>query len=73
MLRTKWEFIIEKNNGNIETFIEYKIDSKVARNEETESVGKNNSYEKPPPEKSTTFRKIQRNFYDCENDNNEGD
>ena len=71
MLRTKWEFIIEKNNGNIETFIEYKIDSKVARNEETESVGKTNYREKPPPEKSTNFHEIQRNFHDSENDNKE--
>ena len=33
-LEQKWELIIENNNDNIETFIEYKIDSKVARNEE---------------------------------------
>ena len=39
-LEEKWELIIETNNDNIETCIEYKIDSKVARNEETESVGK---------------------------------
>ena len=39
-----------KYNDNIETCIEYKIDSKVARNEETESLGKT-SREKPPPEK----------------------
>ena len=38
-LEQKCELIIEKNNDHIETFIEYKIDSKVARNEETESVG----------------------------------
>ena len=60
-----------KYNDNIETCIEYKIDSKVARNEETESVGKANSREKPPPEKSTKFHEIQRNFSDTENDNNE--
>ena len=52
-LEQKCELIIEKNNDNIETFIEYKIDSKVARNEETESVGETNSRGKPPPEKST--------------------
>ena len=30
-----------------------------------------NSREKPPPEKSTNFHEIQRNFHDSENDNNE--
>ena len=29
-LEQKCELIIEKNNGNIETCIEYKIDSKIA-------------------------------------------
>ena len=62
---------MEKNNDNIETCTEYKIDSKIARNEETESVGKTNSREKPPPEKSANFHEIQRNFHDSENDNNE--
>ena len=62
--------IIEKNNDNIQTCIEYKIDSKVARNEETESIGKTNSRKKPPPEKSTNFYEIQRNFHDSENDYN---
>ena len=38
-LEQKCELVIEKNNDNVETFIEYKIDSKVARNEETESAG----------------------------------
>ena len=42
----------------------------MARNEETESLGKTNSREKPPPEKSTKFPEIQRNFHDSENDNN---
>ena len=63
----------KKNNDNIGTCVEYKIDSKVARNEETESPGKTNSREKPPPEKSTNFCEIQRNFHDSENDNNEED
>ena len=44
-LEQKCELIIEKDNDNIETFIEYKIDIKVARNKETESVGKANSHE----------------------------
>ena len=61
----------KKNNDNIETCIEYKNNSKVARNEETKSVGKTNSREKAPPEKSTNFHEIQRNFHDSENDNNE--
>ena len=39
-LKQKCELIIEKNDDNFETCIEYKIDSKVVRNEETESVGK---------------------------------
>ena len=60
-----------KNNENIETCIEYKTDSKVTRNKETEYVGKTNSCEKPPPEKSTNFHKIQRNFHDTKNHNNE--
>ena len=62
---------MEKNNDNIETCTEYKIDSKITRNEETESVGKTISCEKPPPEKSADFLKIQRNSQDSENDNNE--
>ena len=70
-LEQKCELVIEKNNDNIETFIEYKIDSKVARNEETESVGEKNSREKPPPEKLTNYHKIQRNFHCSENYNNE--
>ena len=37
----KCELVTEKNNDNIETFIEYKIDSKVTRNEETEYVWRN--------------------------------
>ena len=51
--------------------IEDKIDSKVVRNEETESAGKRNSPEKPPPEKSTNFHGVQRNFHDNHNDNKE--
>ena len=43
----------------------------ISNNEETESVGKTNSREKPPPEKSANFHEIQRNFHDSENDNNE--
>ena len=65
------ELIIEKNNDNIETCIEYKIDSKIARNEETESVGKRNSREKPPPGKSINFHEIQINFHDSENNYSE--
>ena len=73
------ELIIEKNNDNIETCIEYKIDSKVARNEEIESVGKTNSWsvgktnsrEKPPPGKSTNFHEIQINFHNSENNYSE--
>ena len=66
MLPKKYKLILEKDNDNIEICIEYKIDSKVPRNEETESVGKTNR-----PEKSTKFHEIQRNFRDIENDNNE--
>ena len=43
--------IIETNNDNIVTCIEYKIDSKVARNEETESVGKTTLCQKHSAEK----------------------
>ena len=68
-LEQKYELIIEKNNDNTETFIEYKIDSKVARIEET--VGKTNSHEKPPQERSTNCHEIQRNFHDSENDTEE--
>ena len=50
---------MEKNNDNIETCIEYKINSKIARNEETESVGKTNSREKPLPEKSVNFHRVK--------------
>ena len=39
-LEQKCELIIEKNNDNIETCIEYKINNEITRNEETESVGK---------------------------------
>ena len=67
----KCKLIIEKDNDNIETFIEYKIDIKVARNKETESVGKANSHEKTPPEKLSDFQEIQRNVQDNWNDSNE--
>ena len=70
-LEQKCELVKEKNNGNIETFIEYKIDSKVARSEEAESAGETNSREKPPPEISKNFHEMQINFHDSENDNNE--
>ena len=70
-LEQKCELIMEKNNGNIETCTEYKIDSKITRNEETESGEKTVSHEKPPPEKSVDFPKIQGNSQDSENDNNE--
>ena len=63
--------ICGKNNGNIETCTEYKIYSKIARNEETESNGKTNSRKKPPPEKTGNFHEIQGNFCDSENNNNE--
>ena len=49
MLRKKSELIIEIKIHDIVTCTESKIDSKVARNEETESVGKAISREKPPP------------------------
>ena len=35
------------------------------------NIEKANSREKPPPEKSTNFHKIQRNFHNSENNNNE--
>ena len=69
-LEQKCELIMEKNNDNIETCTEYKIDSKITSNEETESVEKTISREKPPPEKSVDFLKLQRNSQDSENDNN---
>ena len=69
-LEQKCELIIGKNNDNIGSFIEFKIDSKIARNEEIESVGKTNSREEPLPEKSANFYEIKRNFHDSENDNN---
>ena len=70
-LEQKCELIMEKNNDNIESCTEYKIDSKITSNEETESVEKTISREKPPPEKSVDFLKLQRNSQDSENDNNE--
>ena len=60
-LEGKWELIIETNNDNIETCTEYKIDSKVARNEEAEFVGKTTLRRKLSPEKWTNFHEIQRN------------
>ena len=69
-LEEKWELIIETNNDNIETCTEYKIDSKVARNEETESVGKTTLCQKRSAEKWTNFHDIHRNFHDSENGNN---
>ena len=51
----------------METCIESKTDSKVARNQEAESVVKTILREKSPPEKSTNFHEIQRNFNDSEN------
>ena len=70
-LQQKRELIMEKNNDNIETCTEHKIDSKITSNEETESVEKTLSREKPPPEKSADFLKLQRNSQDIGNDNNE--
>ena len=70
-MEQKCKLIIGKNNDNIESFIEFKIDSKIARNEEIESVGKTNSREEPLPEKSANFYEIKINFHDSENDNNE--
>ena len=60
----------KKNNDNIDTCIESKINSKVASNEETESVGKTNPHEKPPTEKSTNIHEIQRNSHNGENNDN---
>ena len=40
MLKIKYELIMVKNSDNIETCIDSKTDSKVARNGETESAGK---------------------------------
>ena len=71
MRRKKSELIIETKIDDIVTCTESKIDSKVARNEETESVGKAISREKPPPEKLGNYHENQRNIYDIENDNNE--
>ena len=62
--------IIEKIMIIFETCIKSKVDSKVWRNKETKSVGKTTSRETSPPEKSTNFHEIQRNFYDSEYDNN---
>ena len=67
MLQKKSELIIETKIDDIVTCTESKIDSKVARNEETESV----SREKPPPEKLGKYHENQRNICDIENDNNE--
>ena len=56
----------------MKTCIESIADSKFLRNQDTETVGKTTpSREKPPPEKSTNFHEIQRNFHDSETDNNE--
>ena len=70
-LEQKRELIIEKYNDNVETYIESIIESKVARNEETKSVGKTTFCEEPPPEKLINFHEIQRNFHNNENYNNE--
>ena len=70
-LEQKCGLIIKKNYENIETFIDYKIDSKIARNKETESVRKRNLHQKPPPEKSPNSHEIQRSFNDSEIYNNE--
>ena len=48
-----------KNNDNLETAFNLKSIVKVARKEETDHVGKTTSQENLPPEKSTTFHKIQ--------------
>ena len=50
---------------NIETCIESKIGCKLVTKKETELVGKSSYREKPPPEISTNFHEIQRNFHDC--------
>ena len=56
----------------MKTCSESKADSKFLRNQETETVGKTTpSRQKPPPEKSTNFNEIQRNFHNSETDSNE--
>ena len=44
-LEEKCKLTLEKNNDSIETCIEFKNDSKVTRNNETESVEKTTSWE----------------------------
>ena len=57
-MKQKCELIMEKSNDKTETCTEYKIDGKITRNEEAESVEKIISREKPPPKKSADFLKI---------------
>ena len=50
------------NNDNFETCIEYKIDSKVVRNEETESVGKKIHVRNVHQRNQQTFTKFREIF-----------
>ena len=70
-LAEKRELPEEKNNDNIETCIEHKINYKFVRNKETEIVG--NNIKTPYVEnlhKKNQQNQFQRNFHNKRNDNN---
>ena len=70
-LEQKCGLIMEK----IVTILKLALNIKpIVKSQETRKqnmLEKTNSCEKPPPEKSTNFHKIQRNFHDTKNHNNE--
>ena len=69
-LEQKCELIIEKmmTIGKLAVNIKLIVKSQLQTNS---NIEKANSRGKPPPEKSTNFHKIQRNFHNSENNNNE--
>ena len=70
-LAEKRELPEDKNNDNMETCIEYKINYKFVRNKETEIVG--NNIKTPYVEnlhKKNQQNQFQRNFHNKRNDNN---
>ena len=70
-LAEKRELPEDKNNDNMETCIEYKINYKFVRNKETEIVG--NNIKTPYVEnlhQKNQQNQFQRNFHNKRNDNN---
>ena len=70
-LEQKCELVKEKIMTILKLSLNIKSIVKSQEMKKQNMFGETNSREKSPPEKSTIFDEIQRNFHDGENDNNE--